>query len=147
MKIQYIFLAFFFVCACNSGPKDSVAVESSLEEDTAEVTSQTAEKQISLSSRYSEEEEPYPITTLRFKADSAEVVVTETGSCTPIEAKEFVEQGIPESAIDACRCWYAGGGHDYYIIEENDSVNIYRKVQDEMLALDETKWLWFKTVE
>lgn len=94
----------------------------------------------------SKENEEIPSTTVRVLHNEKSVEVVEASLCSKLKKEVYESYDIPTQAIEACHCWWAGAGSNFYIIEEDEKVNLYKREVFEEMAPEETSWVVVKTI-
>lgn len=134
-----------FMIGCKDNPNQKATEDSATTASTITPT-QTPKVSQPLIRLTKNQEENNPQTTIVVNAKGLNHEFKVNSDCNLIEKKDFSTERIPEKALEACKCWWAGAGSDYYVIEESGKINIYQKHTGEGLAVDDAKWMLFKTL-
>ena len=57
-----------------------------------------------------------------------------------IKKADFINFGIPKTAVTACQVWWAGAGDYFYVLKSDDIVQVYVGWQDEQQEDEGYHW-------
>lgn len=80
-----------------------------------------------------------PQTTITIEGLGIVHKMIENSPCNLVLPKDYATHNIPEEAEVACKCWWAGGGSDYYAVAENQTIKIYER-EDFEEKIDAPVW-------
>ncbi len=120
--LNLLILSALWMISCQSKPTSTNPVTSDSSSD----------KPLSASISFTEKaNELNPQTLLEFTLGSQKHAILADGDCKPIAPDAFQDNEVPEVADAACHCWWAGSGTDFYVKNNGNDLQIFRKYTGE----------------
>ena len=134
----------FFSCQPEANKNESTQEIQATEVETESKVEKSIEVSFSISTIEDDVNGNESIIMATINGNSKEI--TRATNCNEAETESYESMNIPNDAIWACTCWWAGAGENFYAKKNGDKVEFYGKeVYEEME--EENNWELIKTID
>jgi hypothetical protein len=151
-SVQVVALSFLVVVlglfSCQSNSNSDTKTEQGNKNQEVKIAEENQEMTVSFAISNVEDDINGAKSTIIATINGKNVEVTQTTNCNAlVEKEEYESKNVPDDAMWACSCWWAGAGSDFYAKKTNEKVEVYKKEVYEEIKTEDEKWELFKTLE